>query len=50
MIPLEEFEGRANADAFFYLLQSVVDGSLNTLRVWGGGISLISKKIHLCFL
>jgi hypothetical protein len=39
MIPLEEFEGKANADAFTYLLQSVVDGGLNTLRVWGGGIS-----------
>lgn len=40
MIPLEEFEGRANEDAFTYLLQSVVDGGLNTLRIWGGGISL----------
>lgn len=39
MIPLEEFEGRANEDAFSYLLQSVVDGGLNTLRIWGGGIS-----------
>lgn len=41
MIPLEEFEGKANADAFYYLLQSVVDGNLNTLRIWGGGVSFL---------
>ena len=41
MIPVEEFEGKANADAFIYLLQSVVDGGLNTLRIWGGGISFL---------
>ncbi len=39
MIPLEELEGLANANAFEYLLQSVVADNLNTLRIWGGGVS-----------
>jgi beta-mannosidase len=50
MIPLEEFEGLANAEAFTYLLQSVVDGGLNTLRVWGGGISFTNFSTSLLIL
>jgi len=40
MIPMEELEGRANADAFENLIQNVVGGGMNSLRIWGGGIFL----------
>eukprot|EP00117_Sycon_ciliatum_P046191 scpid34575/ scgid33108/ Beta-mannosidase; Lysosomal beta A mannosidase; Mannanase len=40
MIPMEELEGRMNAVAFSRLVQSAVDGRMNMLRVWGGGIFL----------
>lgn len=48
MIPLEEFEGRANIDAYTYLMKSVIDGGLNTLRIWGGGIFQYDIFYDLC--
>jgi beta-mannosidase len=38
MIPMDEFEGRYSALAHERVVQSAVDGGMNTLRVWGGGI------------
>lgn len=40
MIPMEELEGRMNADAHALLVQSAVDANFNILRVWGGGMFL----------
>eukprot|EP00041_Stephanoeca_diplocostata_P030471 m.923001 g.923001 ORF g.923001 m.923001 type:complete len:903 (-) comp23763_c0_seq5:340-3048(-) len=38
MIPMEELEGRMDAQAHANLVRSVADGGMNMLRVWGGGI------------
>ncbi len=38
MIPMEELEGRLDADAHRYLVQSAAHANFNMLRVWGGGI------------
>ena len=40
MIPMEELEGRMNAEAHRILVRSAADGGFNTLRVWGGGMFL----------
>lgn len=40
MIPMEMLDGRSSASALEALVQSAVDGRMNTLRVWGGGIFL----------
>ena len=40
MIPMEELEGRLSGAAHRRLVQSAVDGGMNTLRVWGGGMFL----------
>ena len=40
MIPMEELEGRMSADAHTALVKNAVDGGMNTLRVWGGGMFL----------
>jgi beta-mannosidase len=48
MIPMEELEGRLNADAHRILVQSAVDGRMNTLRVWGGGIFLPDVFYDTC--
>ena len=48
MIPMEELEGRANADAFRYLVQSVPEGNMNTLRIWGGGIFYYNVFYDAC--
>ena len=44
MIPMEELEGRMAANAHRQLVQSAVDGGMNTLRVWGGGMFLPDVK------
>jgi hypothetical protein len=48
MIPMEEYEGRANADAFRYLVQSAADGGFNTFRIWGGGIFYYDAFYDAC--
>ena len=40
MIPMEELEGRMSAAAHRQLVVNAVEGGMNTLRVWGGGIFL----------
>ena len=40
MIPMEELEGRLSGAAHRQLVKSAADGSMNTLRVWGGGMFL----------
>ena len=40
MIEMEELEGRHSVAAFERLVKSVAEGSMNTLRVWGGGTFL----------
>ena len=34
MIPMEEYEGWANADAFRFLVHSAKDANMNILRIW----------------
>jgi hypothetical protein len=48
MIPMEEFEGRASADAFRALVQNTVEAHFNTLRIWGGGIYLYDAFYDAC--
>lgn len=48
MIPLEEYEGRANAEAFRILVNSVVEAHFNTLRIWGGGVFLYDEFYDAC--
>ena len=40
MIPMQELEGRQSVAAFERLVKSVAEGSMNTLRIWGGGTFL----------
>eukprot|EP00055_Hartaetosiga_balthica_P010760 m.47003 g.47003 ORF g.47003 m.47003 type:complete len:1028 (-) comp7303_c0_seq1:128-3211(-) len=40
MIPMDEMEGRLDAEAHYRLVQSAKGGGMNILRVWGGGIFL----------
>ena len=47
-IPMEELEGRMSAVAHRRLVQSAVDGGLNTLRVWGGGMFLPDPWYDAC--
>ena len=48
MIPMEELEGRMDADAHHQLVQNAVDGGFNTLRVWGGGMFLPDAWYDAC--
>lgn len=48
MIPMEELEGRYNAEAHYRLVQSAVEGGMNTLRVWGGGVFLPDVWYDAC--
>ena len=48
MIPMEELEGRMNAEAHRQLVRSAVDGGMNTLRVWGGGMFLPDPWYDAC--
>ncbi|EDQ89184.1 uncharacterized protein MONBRDRAFT_8157 [Monosiga brevicollis MX1] len=48
MIPMEELEGRMNAEAHRQLVVSARDGGMNTLRVWGGGIFLPDVWYDTC--
>jgi beta-mannosidase len=38
LVPMEELEGRLDAEAHRILVRSAADAGMNTLRVWGGGI------------
>ena len=38
MIPMEELDGWMDADAHVALVKSAVEGNMNTIRLWGGGI------------
>lgn len=48
MIPMEELEGRMSAEAHVQLVKNAVDGGLNTLRVWGGGMFLPDAWYDAC--
>jgi len=48
MIPMEELEGRMAADAHYQLVVNAVEGGMNTLRVWGGGIFLPRAWYDAC--
>eukprot|EP00698_Gefionella_okellyi_P004282 TRINITY_DN13971_c0_g1_i1.p1 TRINITY_DN13971_c0_g1~~TRINITY_DN13971_c0_g1_i1.p1 ORF type:complete len:1022 (-),score=216.49 TRINITY_DN13971_c0_g1_i1:104-3169(-) len=48
MIPMEELEGRSNADAYRYLVSSARLANMNTLRVWGGGIFYYDAFYDAC--
>jgi beta-mannosidase len=48
MIPMDELEGRLNAQAHVQLVQSAVLANMNTLRVWGGGMFLPSAWYDAC--
>jgi len=48
LVPMDELEGRYNATAFQILVRSAVDGGMNTLRVWGGGIFLPDVFYDTC--
>lgn len=38
LVPMEELEGRLNAQAYATLVNSAADANMNIMRVWGGGI------------
>lgn len=48
MIPMESFEGRANAEAFVRLVDSAADAHFNMLRIWGGGIFFYDAFYDQC--
>ena len=48
MIPMEELEGRSNAEAMRVLIRSARDARFNVLRVWGGGIFLHGAFYDAC--
>lgn len=48
MIPMEELEGRMAEDAHYQLVVNAVEGGMNTLRVWGGGIFLPRAWYDAC--
>jgi len=48
MVPMEEFEGRMDAQAHAVLVQSAAAAGMNTLRVWGGGIFLPDAFYDAC--
>ena len=47
-IPMEEMEGRQNAQAYIYMVKAAADAGYNILRVWGGGIFLPEVFYSLC--
>jgi hypothetical protein len=48
MIPMEELEGRMNAEAHTILVQSAVAGGMNTLRVWYVAFIRMSTHLRSC--
>eukprot|EP01088_Endostelium_zonatum_P001319 TRINITY_DN11638_c0_g1_i1.p1 TRINITY_DN11638_c0_g1~~TRINITY_DN11638_c0_g1_i1.p1 ORF type:complete len:932 (+),score=184.72 TRINITY_DN11638_c0_g1_i1:367-2796(+) len=48
MIPMDNFEGRAEAGAFQRLVDSAKAGRFNTLRVWGGGMFYYNAFYDAC--
>jgi beta-mannosidase len=45
---MEELEGRLDASAHTRMVQNAVDGGMNTLRVWGGGMFLPEAWYDAC--
>ena len=37
VVPMEELEGRLDADAYAIMVNSAADAQMNMMRVWGGG-------------
>jgi beta-galactosidase/beta-glucuronidase len=48
MIPMEELEGRMSADAHYQIVRNAMEGGMNTLRVWGGGVFLPRAWYDAC--
>ena len=48
MIPMEELEGRMNAEAHTQLVRNAADAQFNMLRVWGGGMFLPDAWYDAC--
>ena len=38
LVPMEELEGRLDADAYAIMVRSAADANMNMMRVWGGGV------------
>jgi len=38
LVPMEELEGRLDADAHAIMVNSAADANMNMMRIWGGGI------------
>ncbi len=47
-IPADSFYGRMTKERYAHLLQSAVDGNMNFLRIWGGGIYESHDFYKLC--
>ena len=48
MIPMDELEGRLDGLAHRYVVKSSAEASMNTLRVWGGGMFLPREFYDSC--
>ena len=48
MIPMEELEGRADANALHGLVKSAADAGFNILRNWGGGVFQYNAWYDAC--
>ena len=48
MIPMEELEGRMSADAHYQIVLNAMEGGMNTLRLWGGGIFMPRAWYDAC--
>ena len=48
MIPMDEMEGRLDADAHKIVVESAANAGLNTLRIWGGGMFLPDAWYDAC--
>eukprot|EP01046_Picozoa_sp_COSAG06_P002943 COSAG06_NODE_108_length_23594_cov_43.013450_12_plen_1117_part_00 len=48
MIPMEELEGRMSADAHYQIVLNAMEGRMNTLRLWGGGIFMPRAWYDAC--
>ena len=48
VIPMDELEGRLDAEAHYRMVASSVEAGMNTLRVWGGGVFLPRAFYDAC--